>query len=157
MKKVLKKVTQVITGAGAAATLLAGRALAVTASPETTNGTINNSSLETIGGSSNPAADGAAAAKVPGMPETLFGDTGIITEVVRTLLYAVGIISVVMLIYGGLRYVVSGGDNKKVTDAKNTIMYAIIGLIIALLSYAIVEFVMRQIGGEDSASFSPAQ
>jgi hypothetical protein len=54
-----------------------------------------------------------------------------------------------MLIYGGLRYVISGGDSKKVTDAKNTIMYAIIGLIIAILSYAIVNFVINSIGGTE--------
>ena len=52
-----------------------------------------------------------------------------------------------MLIYGGLRYVISGGDSKKVTDAKNTIMYAIIGLIIAILAYAIVNFVINAVGG----------
>ena len=67
----------------------------------------------------------------------------------NTILYAVGIISVIMLIYGGLRYVISGGDSKKVTDAKNTIMYAIIGLIIAILSYAIVNFVINSIGGTE--------
>jgi hypothetical protein len=55
-----------------------------------------------------------------------------------------------MLIYGGLRYVLSGGDSKKVTDAKNTIMYAIIGLIISILSYAIVNFVINAVGGEAS-------
>jgi hypothetical protein len=152
MKKIVKKVTQVLTGAGAAATLLAGRALAVTVPSETTN-----SSLEEISNSSNPAADGAAAAKVPGMPENLFGPTGILTEIANTILYAVGIISVIMLIYGGLRYVVSGGDNKKVTDAKNTIMYAIIGLVIALLSYAIVNFVINSIGGEGAANLSPTK
>ena len=58
------------------------------------------------------------------------------------------IISVIMLIYGGLRYVLSGGDSKKVTDAKNTIMYAIIGLIISILAYAIVNFVINAVGGE---------
>ena len=53
-----------------------------------------------------------------------------------------------MLIIGGIRYVISGGDSKKVTDAKNTIMYAIIGLIIAILAYAIVNFVITAVGGE---------
>ena len=47
-----------------------------------------------------------------------------------------------MLIIGGIRYIVSGGDSKKVTDAKNTILYAIIGLIICFLAYAIVNFVI---------------
>ena len=48
-----------------------------------------------------------------------------------------------MLIWGGIRYVVSGGDAKKVTDAKNTVLYAIIGLIVAFLAFAIVNFVVN--------------
>ena len=48
----------------------------------------------------------------------------------------------IMLIIGGIKYVVSGGDAKKVTDAKNTVLYAIIGLVIAFLAFAIVNFVI---------------
>jgi hypothetical protein len=153
MKKIIAKIAQIATGAGAAATIFAGRALAQTVSTDPAV-TTTSSSLEDIGNSSNPALDGANAAKADGMPENLFGVDGIFTQVANTILYIVGIISVVMLIYGGLRYVVSGGDNKKVTDAKNTIMYAIIGLIIALLSYAIVNFVIYQIGGEGAQTVS---
>ena len=50
-----------------------------------------------------------------------------------------------MLIIGGIKYVVSGGDAKKVTDAKNTVLYAIIGLVIAVFSYAIVNFVLTSV------------
>ena len=46
-----------------------------------------------------------------------------------------------MLIFGGIRYIVSGGDQTNVTAAKNTILYAIIGIIVALLAYAAVKFV----------------
>ena len=50
-----------------------------------------------------------------------------------------------MLIYGGIRYVLSSGDSGAVQNAKNTIMYAIIGLVIAILAYAIVNFVIGSI------------
>lgn len=126
MKKSFKKISQIITGAATAVTLFAGRAMAA----------------------DNPAQTGANAAKADGMPTELIGVNGVFTKITNTILYAVGIISVIMLIYGGLRYITSGGDSKKVTDAKNTIMYAIIGLIIAILSYAIVNFVINAIGGE---------
>ena len=86
--------------------------------------------------------EGAEAARCDGCPEELFGDTGAFKQVTNTVLYIVGIIAVIMLIIGGIKYVISGGDSKKVTDAKNTILYAIIGLIIAFLSYAIVNFVI---------------
>ena len=94
----------------------------------------------------NPAMAGAAAARADGMPAELLGNNGTFTNLANTILYIVGLVSVVMLIFGGLRYVVSGGDSKKVTDAKNTVLYAIIGLIIAILSYAIVNFVLNAIG-----------
>ena len=86
--------------------------------------------------------EGAEAARCDGCPADLFGDSGAFKQVTNTVLYIVGIIAVIMLIIGGIKYVISGGDSKKVTDAKNTILYAIIGLIIAFLSYAIVNFVI---------------
>ena len=131
MKKFFKKAGQVFTGAAAAVTLMAGRVMAAEA-----------------GSTSNPAQAGANTAKGSGMPSELVGVNGVFTRITNTVLYAVGIISVIMLIYGGLRYVISGGDSKKVTDAKNTIMYAIIGLIISILAYAIVNFVINAVGGE---------
>lgn len=54
----------------------------------------------------------------------------------------VGIIAVVMLIVGGLKYITSGGDSGNVTGAKNTILYAIIGLVIVALAQVIVQFVI---------------
>lgn len=86
--------------------------------------------------------EGAEAARCDGCPADLFGDTGVFKQVTNTILYIVGIIAVIMLIIGGIKYVISGGDSKKVTDAKNTVLYAIIGLVIAFLAYAIVNFVI---------------
>ena len=80
------------------------------------------------------------------MPEEL---KVVFSEITNTALFAIGIISVAMLIWGGLRYITSGGDSKKVTDAKNTILYAIIGLLVAILSYAIVRFVLNVVGAGD--------
>jgi len=66
----------------------------------------------------------------------------IISNVVNILLWVVGIASVIMLIVGGIRYVVSAGDQNAVQGAKNTILYAIVGLVVAFLSYALVNFVL---------------
>ena len=85
---------------------------------------------------------GAEAARCDGCPRDLFGNTGVFKQVTNTILYIVGIVAVLMLIIGGIKYVVSGGDSKQVTDAKNTVLYAIIGLVIAFLAYAIVNFVI---------------
>ena len=56
----------------------------------------------------------------------------------------VGIISVVMIIIGGIRYITSGGDSGKVTSAQNTVLYAVIGLIVVALAQIIVKFVLQR-------------
>ena len=86
--------------------------------------------------------EGAEAARCDQCPRDLFGDAGVFKQITNTILYIVGIIAVVMLIIGGVKYLLSGGDAKKVTDAKNTVLYAIIGLVIAFLAFAIVNFVI---------------
>ena len=57
----------------------------------------------------------------------------------------VGAVSIIMIIYGGFKYITSGGDSAGVTAAKNTILYAIIGLIIVALSQLIVRFILSRI------------
>jgi Type IV secretion system pilin len=71
--------------------------------------------------------------------------TNVFKTVVNILLFLVGAIAVIMLVIGGLRYVTSNGDQNAVTGAKNTIMYAIIGIVVAFLAYAAVGFVTSQL------------
>lgn len=66
-------------------------------------------------------------------------------DFVNIMLFAVGILAVIMLIWGGIRYVLSGGDSGAVSSAKKTIIYAVVGLIVAILAYAIVNFVITTI------------
>lgn len=93
--------------------------------------------------------EGAEMARCDGCPTDLFGDYGVFKRITNVILYIVGIIAVIMLITGGIKYVVSGGDAKKVTDAKNTILYAIIGLVICVLAFAIVNFVITALPSSD--------
>ncbi|MCX6805002.1 MAG: hypothetical protein NT111_03230 [Patescibacteria group bacterium] len=73
----------------------------------------------------------------------LTGDLeGQIATIVNLLIFSIGMVAVIMLIIGGFRYVFSQGNEKAVTGAKDTILYAIIGLVIAILSFAIVNFVL---------------
>ncbi len=121
MKKMAKYALQMFTGICATVTLCAGKAMALS------------------------VREGAEAARADDMPADLIGSDGVFTQLTNVALYVIGAISVIMLIWGGLRYVISGGDNKKVTDAKNTILYAIIGLIVSVLAFAIVNFVLNAI------------
>ncbi len=91
---------------------------------------------------------GANAAQGDGQPSSLFGDgrdEGLFKQIVNIMLFLIGAVAVIMLIIGGVRYVISGGKQEDVTAAKNTIMYAIIGIIVALLAFAIVNFVVGRL------------
>ena len=87
-------------------------------------------------------SDGANSARGTEQVVTLFGATGIFTTLSNVMLFVVGAISVIMVIIGGLRYVISGGNNTNVTAAKNTILYAVVGLVISIMAFAIVNFVI---------------
>lgn len=90
---------------------------------------------------------GANSACGSGQANTLFGSNGIFKTITNVLLYVIGAIAVIMLIIGGIRYITSGGDSGQVTSAKNTILYAVIGIIVAILAYAIVNFVIGSFAG----------
>jgi hypothetical protein len=87
-------------------------------------------------------ASGVNCTKPVGTPDTLFAANGVFSIIANTLIFLVGAISVIMLIIGGLRYVLSSGEASAVKGAKDTILYAIIGIIVAILAFAAVSFVI---------------
>ena len=84
----------------------------------------------------------ALAAGCPTESQTI---EGMVQKIINVILYIVGILAVVMVIFGGVQYTTSVGDQAKVTKAKNTILYGLIGLVVAILAYAIVTFVVDKI------------
>lgn len=74
--------------------------------------------------------------------DDLMGTANIIIGVVLGVL---GLVAVVIIIYGGFMYTMSTGDAQKIKKAKDTIMYGVVGLVIALLAFAIVNFVLSNI------------
>ena len=66
-------------------------------------------------------------------------------SIVNVLLWVVGILSVAMIAWSGFKYITSAGDTSKLASAKSTLIYAVVGLIIAILAYAIVTFVRTQV------------
>ena len=105
----------------------------------------------------NALCDGATDLKITSTPEAgqcaqAAGDTetrvnSLITKIINILSVIVGIVAVIMIIFGGFKYITSGGDSGNVTGAKNTILYAIIGLIIVALAQFIVRFVLSTTTG----------
>ncbi len=77
--------------------------------------------------------------------DRILGPTGIVTQITQTIIYITGAISVIMIVIGGLKYVLSAGDSSGVQSAKNTILYAIIGLVVTLFAQVIVSFVLSKL------------
>lgn len=71
----------------------------------------------------------------------------IVTTVINIFSIIVGIVAVIMIIYGGFKYITSGGDSGNITSAKNTIVYAIIGLVVVALAQFLVQFVLDKVVG----------
>ncbi len=102
-----------------------------------------------LGGDSASAVslqEGINQSQGAGTPDSLDGDEGIVTTVINIILYVVGIISVVMIIFGGIKYATSAGDTAKVTSAKNTLVYAVVGLLVAVFAFALVNWVLKGVG-----------
>lgn len=70
-----------------------------------------------------------------------------VANVINLVYLWVGIIAVAVIIYGGITYIMSAGSPEKVSQAKKIILYALIGLVITLLAFAITNFILRALEG----------
>lgn len=75
----------------------------------------------------------------------LFGPGSIWNNILNILTFVLGAIAVLMIIIGAFRYALSSGDQANITSAKNTIIYALVALIVAVMANAIVNFVLTTI------------
>lgn len=102
---------------------------------------------ETGGGGSGATAKAQEGVKGvnPGAETELMP---MISTILNVVFGVVGIVAVIMIIIGGVNYTMSQGDTQKIQKAKNTIMYGIIGLVIVLLAFAIVNFVLNGLLGK---------
>jgi hypothetical protein len=92
------------------------------------------------------AADSAVCEDSKSGSNPIYGPGGIIATAVTILSIVIGVAAVIVIIIAGIQYMLSTGDPTKVNNAKNAILYAVIGLIIAGLSQVIVQFVITKIG-----------
>lgn len=77
--------------------------------------------------------------------EKLFGANSIWNKILNAITYVAGAVAVLMIIIGGLRYTVSNGDQAGINAAKNTILYALVGLVLSVMANAIINFVLVNI------------
>jgi hypothetical protein len=106
----------------------------------------------TNGTGTGSSGDGTVAGTASG--DSICGATSpddfntLMKNIINTILVVLGIIAVIMIIIGGIRYTTSNGDSNQIKGAKDTILYAIIGIIVAIMAYAIVNFVLARLGGK---------
>lgn len=93
-------------------------------------------SVQGAGGSNVCKADGG---------DPLTGPNGTLTKVASALALVAGIVAVIFVIVGGIKYIFSGGDSSATSSAKNTILYALIGLVVAVLAREIIIFVLGKV------------
>ena len=84
--------------------------------------------------------------------KSIAGEGGLISILINFLLWAVGILSVAMIIFSGFRYITSAGDAAKTKSAQTALTYSIVGLIVAVLAWVIVKMIWRQVGIEVKAN-----
>ncbi len=142
MKSAVKKVAQAllltpIMVAALGLVVPAAVGAAVTCVDPSTDPTAINSGVSGGANCVAPSSQGAT--------QSLFGDGGIFVTVTNILIFIIGAIAVIMLIIGGIRYVLSQGEQSAITSAKNTILYAIIGIVVAMLAYGAINFVTTQL------------
>lgn len=102
-----------------------------------------------LAGALLPSQDAYADAKLQvqsGLSKVSGASTGsdlptIASKVVNVMLFIVGILAVIMIIFSGIRYITAHGDKGQVESAKNTLIYSIVGLVVAIIAYAIVSWV----------------
>ena len=84
--------------------------------------------------------------------KSIAGEGGLISILINFLLWAVGILSVAMIIFSGFRYITSAGDAAKTKSAQTALTYSIVGLIVAVLAWVIVKMILRRFGIEVKAN-----
>jgi hypothetical protein len=76
-------------------------------------------------------------------PSPIYGPNGILPKVANLLAIIGGVIAVVIIMISGLKMIMSSGDSKKLSDARNAIIYAAVGLVVIALARVIIEFILR--------------
>lgn len=139
MKKILNKLTMGIATLSLAAAVLV---------PVTTPA-FASSDCAPNEGLSGAVNTGCSQGK--GQATNLFGDGSVVTTIINTMLFITGLLSVIMIIYAGIRYVTAHGDTSQVKSAQNTLIYAIVGLVVSIVAYAVVSWVSGLWGADGGA------
>lgn len=96
------------------------------------------------GGKSSVCEDSKKGQDADGS-NAIYGKDGILTKAITILNILIGVISVIMIIIGGFKFVTSGGDSNHINSARNTVIYALVGIVVAISGQLIVKFVLNRL------------
>lgn len=91
------------------------------------------------------AARGSAVCAAENSGDPITGPNGILAKTTRIISYLAGVSAIILLIVGGLMYVLSDGEASKLNAAKNTIIYAVVGLVVLIFAQGIIKFVLNKL------------
>lgn len=126
------------------ATLLFSFGLVMPAAPAFAQVNVFDKACQDANGAPRPGAKDSTICQTNGA-DPISGSNGIILKAANIISYLAGIAAVILIIVGGLMYVLSNGDSSKISDAKTTIIYALVGLVIVVAARSIVIFFINKI------------
>ncbi len=144
MKKAFKNIilSLAVVGAGAFSVLTPQAANAVDPAPVTGgNGSSSGKGINVFSNCSGGVSSTTSGGQICGASQQ-DDFPKLMQNVINLLLLVLGMIAVIAIIIGGVRYTTSNGDPGQIKSAKDTILYAVIGLVVAIMAYAIVGFVI---------------
>ena len=135
IQKIKRTIVSLVAASALFAPLLVPATVAAATAPDTSTGLCQGASLQ-VSSNCSPTDIGQKG-------------TDRVNSIIKTTIdlfsLVVGVVAVIMVIIGGLKYITSSGDSGNITGAKNTILYAIIGLVVVALAQFIVQFVLGKV------------
>lgn len=92
----------------------------------------------------NSGAGSSAACNAP-TGDPIAGDNGVLVSITNILATVAGIVATIFVIWGGFKYITANGDSSQISTAKKTIIYALVGAIVALLARPLINLVLSRI------------
>ena len=135
MKQVFKKIAVIVALLGVMLVPLSSIALASTELVDINGQICTGANVDTPGSTSSCDSSGGGSTLQKA-----------VAQVINVFSWIVGVVAVIMVMIGGFQYITAGGNDSNVSKAKNTILFAVIGLVVVAIAQLLVKFVINKAG-----------